>query len=187
MENEACSQNTPAAPTAPKKKKKRREPSIVEEFESLAKKGDFEGLIAGYASEHGLDLTAKQKAELIRQALKAHVRRGGTPAVISAILNQVLMFDAEFLFALQHSVRRKMNTERNQSEMSPGMIDSVVQDDLPNLTATEDRILEICKAIGSIQHTLALAEAPRRQSKNPRVLRLDPYARRTPAKEAAGG
>ena len=187
MENAASPQTMPASPAAPKRKKKRREPSIVEEFEALAKKGDFEGLIDGYASEWGFHLTAKQKGELIRRALKAHVRRGGTPAVISALLEQILMFDAEFLFALQHSVRRKMNAQSNQTEMSPGMIDSVVEDDLPKLTVTEDRVIELCRAIGSIRHTLALAETPRPQSKNPRVLKLDPNSRRSPAKEAAGG
>jgi len=188
MENAASPQATPTPPTTPKpKKKKRRERTIVEDFEALAKKGDFEGLIDGYASDLGYRLTSKQKSELIRRAMKAHAHRGGTPAVISALLEQILMFDAEFLFTLQHSVRRKMNAQRNECDLSQGMIESVVEDDLPKLTATEDRIIEVCRAIGSIQHTLALAATPRQQSKNPRVIKLHQSARKTPTKVAAHG
>jgi len=141
MDESPCQQPSPVSPAPDKKKKKRRAPSIIEEFETLAKKGDFEGLIDGYASEWGFHLTAKQKSELIRRALKSHVRRGGTQAVISALLEQILMFDAEFLFTLQHSVRRKMNAQCSETEMSPGMIDSVVEDDLPKL-AEVDWIIE---------------------------------------------
>ncbi|MEI6236209.1 MAG: hypothetical protein WCT04_24400 [Planctomycetota bacterium] len=76
MENAVSPQNIPTPPSAPKtKKKKRPERTIVEDFEALAKKGDFEGLIDGYVSDLGYRLTSKQKSELIRRAMKAHAHR----------------------------------------------------------------------------------------------------------------
>jgi hypothetical protein len=131
--------------------------SAREQIIRMAAEGNLAGLIDAYTSDLAVFIENEEKAKLIQQALEAHKAKGGTPAVIEAVLAAMIEFDSQFLFVCQSRITEQMKAQTKQAGYLAGPPSQVVEDELPRLARIQDRILVLAKSYGTVMHTLAIA------------------------------
>jgi hypothetical protein len=182
MDNTHCDQK--------KRRRKPPPPTEPELLEAAIAAGDISTIIDKINGRAGVCWNPEKKTAKVEEALKTLYKKGGPPALIGAVLEQILKLDSILLLGAHLEVEGKLQRDLRGD---PGDLSTkyLPKADLDKLARVQTAFLGTAKAAATLLHVLSLSERNNPRSRpmphSDRVLRLADAAAIAAPQERAHG